>query len=158
MYDRMIRERELWLYPGKVTPVVLFLRDLFEELNDLGCVVRGVGFDRHRRAEAEMAMQDAGIPYCAVHYRGQGASATADGSHDIRAFQRLIYKKILITHGSTMLESAIASSVLRFDGAGNPALNKAANNARIDALSAAVIAAGLNEVVNPPKRFGVHIV
>ena len=28
LYDRMIREGELRLYPGKVTPVVLFLRGL----------------------------------------------------------------------------------------------------------------------------------
>ena len=70
------------------------------------------------------------------------------------AFQRMIYEKRLITHGSTMLESAIGSSVIRYDGAGNPALNKAANNARIDALSAAVIAAGLNEIVTPPKPNG----
>ena len=57
-----------------------------------------------------------------------------------------------------MLEAAIASSVLRFDGAGNPALNKAANNARIDALSASVIATGLAELVKPAPLLQVHVV
>lgn len=154
LYDRMVREGELKVYPGRVTPVVPFLRDFFEEVGALGTVV-SLGADRHRRAEAETAFQEAGIPRTRVQWRGQGASATADGSHDVRAFQRAIYDRKITTSGSTMLETAIASSVLRFDGAGNPALDKAANNARIDALSAAVIAAGLAERVEPAPLFKV---
>ena len=146
LYDRMQRQGELRLYPGRVTPVVPFLRDFFDLVGGMGRVVM-VGADRHRRAEANQALSDARIPPYAVQWRGQGASATADGSHDVRAFQRLVRGERLRTTGSTMLEVAIASSVLRYDGAGNPALNKAANNARIDALSAAVIAAGLAELV-----------
>ena len=36
---------------------------------------------------------------------------------------------------------------MRFDGAGNPALDKAASRKRIDPLAAAVIAAGLRELL-----------
>ena len=44
------------------------------------------------------------------------------------------------------MRRAIASTVLRFDGAGNPALDKATGRGRIDAVSAAVIACGLAEL------------
>ncbi len=157
LYDRMLRAGELKLYPGRVTPVIPFLQDFFEEIGGKARVL-AVGADRHRRAECEMALRGAGVPYVAVQWRGQGAAATADGSHDVRAFQRLVRTHALKTRGSTMLESAIASSVLRFDGAGNPAIDKAANNARIDALSAAVIAAGLGEIVKPVPLLKVSIV
>ena len=146
LYDRMYRKGELKLYPGILTPVVPFLRDFFEDVGKWGTIVL-IGCDRFRRAEAEQAFINAGIPYSAVMWRGQGASGTADGSHDVRAFQRLVRGQQLQTEGSLMLETAIANSVLRYDGAGNPALDKAAKNARIDALSAAVIAAGLGETI-----------
>lgn len=157
LYDVMVREGELRVYPGRVTPVIPFLKDVFDELGGMGNIV-AIGADRHRRAEAEAAFDEAGIPRVRCKWRGQGASATADGSHDVRAFQRAIYDRRIKTSGSTMLEAAIASSVLRFDGAGNPALNKAANNARIDALSAAVIATGLAELTKPAPLLQVHVV
>ena len=50
------------------------------------------------------------------------------------------------------LETAIKESVIRRDGAGNPALDKARKNARIDALSAFVIAEGLAEIVSAQPR------
>lgn len=159
LYDRMIREGELKLYPGRVTPVVAFLEEFFTEIGKMGRVLC-VGADRHRRAEAEMAFADAGLPFLKVYWRGQGAAATADGSRDVRAFQRYVLGREMATPGSTMLESAIASSVLRFDGAGNPALDKARNNARIDALSAAVIAAGLREMelATPDRQMTLTVV
>lgn len=156
LYDRMVRNGELRLYPGRITPVIPFLKDVLAEIAGKGRITV-IGADRHRRAEAEQAFLDAGLPRIPVKWRGQGASATADGSHDVRAFQRMIFDKRMATPGSVMLESAIASSVLRFDGAGNPAINKAANNARIDALSAAVIAAGLAELVKPAPLLQVHV-
>lgn len=158
-YDRMMREGELALYPGKVTPVIEFLRDFFELVAPLGRIV-AIGADRHRRAEAEMAFFEAGLPFVKVAWRGQGASATADGSHDVRAFQRLVMTQRLRTRGSTMLEAAIASSELRYDGAGNPALDKQGAQARIDALSAAVIAAGLREIEigTPGRQMTLHVV
>ena len=159
LYDRMVREGELKTYPGRVTPVVAFLDDFFALIGAFGRVVC-VGADRHRRAEAEMAFAEAGLPFLKVYWRGQGAAATADGSRDVRAFQRYVLGREMRTRGSTMLESAIANSVLRFDGAGNPALDKARNNARIDALSAAVIAAGLREMelATPVRQMTLTVV
>ena len=55
-------------------------------------------------------------------------------------------------HGnSLMLASAVAGSKLRYDGAGNPALDKQGGLSRIDSLSAAVIAAGLSEIQKSKK-------
>lgn len=157
LYDRMVREGELTLYGGRTTPVVDFLRDFFLAVGERATIL-ALGLDRHRRAEATDAFEKAGIPPRRVYWRGTGAAAFADGSHDVRAFQRRVLDGRLALSGSTMLEAAIASSVLRYDGAGNPALDKAGNHARIDALSAAVIAAGLAELVKPAPLLRSHIV
>jgi len=156
-YDVMVREGELRLYPGRVTPVVPFLKEIIGEIGEMGRIC-ALGADRFRKAEAKAAFEEAGVPRAPVYWRGQGASGTADGSHDVRAFQRAIHDHTWRLAPSTMLECAIAASVLRFDGAGNPALNKAANNARIDALSAAVIAAGLSEIIKPAPLLQFHVV
>ena len=76
-------------------------------------------------------------------WRGQGASATADGSADVRAFQRSVLRRSFAWRESLLLTSAIQESDIRFDVGGNPAINKARALGRIDALQAAVIAAGL---------------
>lgn len=142
-YDVMVRRGELRIYPGRVTPVTKFLADFFAECAEHGRVLV-IGCDRYRKAEFEKALEDAGIPrHVEVAWRGTGAGATADGSRDVREFQRLVRKRRLRPGESPMMELAIANSVIRYDTAGNPALDKRNSNARIDALSAAVIAAGL---------------
>ena len=107
------------------------------------------------------AVDQSGFKVDGIELRGQGASSTADGSADIRSFQRLIYGKKLSTTESLLLASAIKESTLRYDGAGNPALDKGRSKGRIDPLSAGVIAAGLAEKylnVKKAKRPRLHIV
>ena len=87
-----------------------------------------------------------------ITFRGVGAAAKADGSHDVRAFQRLVLTRNLRTLESLLLASAIKSSVIRRDGAGNPALDQGSKAGRIDALQAAVIAAGLAEIQGMKPR------
>lgn len=157
LYDRMVRSGELKLYPGRITPVVAFIAELWEWLTARGNVI-ALGLDRHRKAEAQQAFRDAGVQPYKIHWRGQGASRFADGSHDVRAFQRLVRTRAMRTRGSVMLEAAIANSVLRYDVAGNPALDKAGDKARIDALSAAVIAAGLGEVTKGKQGMRVTLI
>lgn len=139
-YIDMQRRGELATYPGRVTPVQEFLADLKARLAGERIVVAGA--DRYRRAEVLTALDAVGARW-PMQWRGVGASATADGSADIRAFQRAVLEKRIKTTGNLLLESAIAESALRFDGAGNPALDKRAHASRIDALQAAVIAVGL---------------
>ena len=50
-----------------------------------------------------------------------GASKTADGSHDVRAAQRWIMSGRIKTARSLVMRKAIGDSAIRFDEAGNPA-------------------------------------
>ena len=105
-------------------------------------------------------MMHAGLDLPMV-WRGQGAHAVADGSHDVRAFQKAILKrKLSVVQGRALLSMAISESSIRYDASGNPALEKARDKGRIDPLQAAVIACGLGELVEAqgkptPLRFAV---
>ena len=142
-YALMAERGELKFYAGRVTPVAEFLKDCAARL--AGERVLAAGADRFRRAEAMQAIDGAELRW-PMNWRGVGASAKADGSHDVRAFQRLVLSRKLRTVESLLLASAIKSSVIRRDASGNPALDKGSSLGRIDALSATVIAAGLAEL------------
>ena len=142
LYQQMEKAGELVTYPGRVTSASAFLADCMADLE--GEDVIAAGADRFRKAEVLDVLTEAGNDW-PIWWRGTGASATADGSADVRAFQRLVLAGRIKYRSSLLMASAIQSSALRFDGAGNPALEKGKQNGRIDALSAAVIAAGLCE-------------
>ena len=76
-------------------------------------------------------------------WRGTGASATADGSYDVRSFQAAIVEGRIKLLPSVLFPSAIGSCTLRRDVGGNPSIHKARSISRIDLCSAAVIATGL---------------
>ena len=137
-YEAMAEAGELRTWPGRVTPVGQFLSWVADEL--AGEAVAGIAADRYRRAECLDAIEAAGVPW-RVEWRAQGTGA--DGSADVRAFQKSIEGKSLRPGESLLLSSAIAESVLRFDGNGNPALDKRRKAGRIDCLSAAVLAVGM---------------
>ncbi len=144
-YDLMVRNGELTVYPGtRVTPVGEFLRSVAERLQ--GDRIAAIGADRFRQAEALQAVEDAGLPWRSrMAWRGTGASKTADGSHDVRTFQKAVLGQAVQHDGGLLMASAISNSSLRFDVAGNPALDRSGPG-RIDALQAAVIALGLSAV------------
>ena len=143
LYERMHDRGEVAIYSGRVTPVDGFLRDVAGRLD--GEDIIAAGADRYRKAEALQAMESADVRW-PMQWRGTGASPKADGSHDVRAFQRLVLTRTLRTSSSLMMASAISESSIRRDAAGNPALSKARDKARIDCLQASVIAAGLGEL------------
>ena len=147
----MLSRGEIAIYTGRVTPAAAFLQDVATRLE--GEKVVHAGADRFRRAEAVDALTAAGVHW-PMQWRGQGASATADGSAPTcAAFQRLVLSRKLRVRESLLMASAIMESEIRRDPGGNPALHKARLHGRIDALSAAVIAAGLAErVMNRPER------
>ena len=142
-YELMAERGELKTYAGRVTPVAEFLKDCAARL--AGERVLAAGADRYRKAEAMQALDGAELRW-PMNWRGVGASAKADGSHDVRALQRLVLNRHLRTHESLLLDCAIKSSVIRRDASGNPALDQGSKQGRIDALSAAVIASGLSEL------------
>ena len=86
LYERMQEAGELQIYPGRVTDVPAFLEDCADRL--AGERVLCCGADRYRRSEVIQAFETADISWPLV-WRGTGASATADGSADVRSFQRM---------------------------------------------------------------------
>ena len=159
LYQRLFDQGELEVFEGRITPVAVFLERCFERL--AGEHILLVGCDRYRKAEAQTALTQAGLDDLPVMWRGQGAASGADGSHDCRAFSRLILQhKLRVVKGAALLSHAIEVSSIRRDASGNPALSKGKERGRIDALQAAVIAAGLSEIVSAqgkpqPLRFAV---
>ena len=149
-YERMSERGELRVWPGRVTPIKNFLAWLAAELAD-ETVVRAVA-DRYRTAEAQDALAAACVAW-PMEWRAQGSGK--DGSADIRDFQRAVEGGSLRPGENLVLESAISAARLRYDANGNPALNKAAGNARIDALAASVLAvgAGTRSMARPAEEF-----
>ena len=153
LYLQMSQRAELRTYPGRVTDVAAFLRDV---ARDVGAV-RAAGADRYRRAEALQALEAAGVRW-RMQWRGTGASATADGSHDVRSFQRTILGRKVRAVESLLMAAALKEATIRTDAGGNPALDKQRSHGRIDVVQAAVIAASLAETMPAPGRVRLHIV
>ena len=150
LYQQMVDRGEVTLYGGRVTPVAEFLADCAARL--AGERIIAAGADRFRKAEAIQALESAGLRW-PMQWRGQGASAVADGSHDVRSFQKRTIGRRLAAASSLLMASAISESAIDYDALGNPRLDKGRARGRIDALSAAVIAAGLAEIhEGKPRR------
>ena len=149
----MESEGQLRTYGNRVTDVGAFLQDVFAEI---GGRVAVLGCDRYRAQETMQAIEAAGLRV-PLRWRGTGASRTADGSHDVRAFQRAVIRRELLVERCHMWRSALRYATLRFDAAGNPALLKVRDRGRIDAIQAAVIACGLAALqpVRRPLRIAV---
>ena len=153
LYQTMYESGELWTMGRNTTDVSAFLSECMARLS--GTRILCCGCDRFRKAEAVDFLEEAKVDFGNLILRGTGASSTADGSFDIRCFQRLILKGQWHTaKGGAILTEAISQASLRFDQGGNPALDKQKGNSRIDPLQAAVIAAGLAmpEIEKPVSR------
>ena len=150
-YQEMADRGELQVFPGRVTDAGAFFRWLAESLK--GQQVQAVAADVFRQSEVMDAMTAAGLRW-RVSWRRVGLGK--DGSADVRAFQKMTWEQRLRPGRSLFLESSIRESMLRFDENGNPALDKRRQKGRIDALQAAVLAAGLAEKMKaaPPRGAG----
>lgn len=141
-YVRAVESGELLLTAGRTTDVARLIGEAWERfLAD--AKIRVIGADRYRQAELRDALDAAGVPRVPVSWRGTGAGKTAQGSADVRAFQRAVLDANVKVVGSDLWTLAVGESELRHDGAGNPALDKTRARARIDLVQAAVIAAGM---------------
>ena len=139
-YVLMEKRGELKTYPGRVTPVSLFMSDLAEDLK--GCRVTKIAADGYKDAEIKDYLDRARLRW-PREFRRVGAGK--DGGADVRALQRLVLTRKLKLKANLALSTAIANSIIRRDGNGNPGLDKSKSRGRIDLLSAAVIAGGLAE-------------
>ena len=154
LYQRMHDRGDVKLYRGRVAPLGSFLADLGARLD--GATVTAFGADRHRREDVMQGLEDAGLRWRWTP-RGTGASSVADGSHDVRAFQRAVLSGRLKCAPNLAAEYSVMESDIRYDVAGNPALGKAQARSRIDAMQATVIACGLGSIVKPRRAFRVHV-
>lgn len=141
IYEGMRDEGSLTQFGARTTDVAAWLPTVIDAL---GCSVVALGMDRYRKEEAGNVFATMGVHW-PVEWRGTGANVTADGSTDIRAFQRAVLSEHVRHRDQKMMRAAIAGSAVTFDVAGNPRLDKAKARWRIDALQAAVIAVGLGE-------------
>ena len=78
----------------RITPVGSFLADVAARLE--GETINAFGADRVREKEVLQACEAAGVRW-PWFKRGTGAASHADGSHDVRAFQRLVLSTRLVT-------------------------------------------------------------
>ena len=152
-YVTMERRGELRTWPGRVTPVSEFLAWLAEELATETVALAAA--DRYRQAEGMDALSGAGAAW-PMEWRAQGAGK--DGSADVRAFQKATQSGTVRPGESLLIESAISESAIRYDGNGNPALDKGRSRGRIDALSAAVLAVGIgSRAAGQSQGFFYHV-
>lgn len=136
-YVRMRERGELLTTPGKVVDLTIFLDFLASELagNEIHLLA-----DRYRDSEMLDELEKTEMIVKSFTPRGTGASATADGSEDVRGFQTDVVTGYLKTKRSLLMELAISNSTLSRDSGGNPKLDKAKSRGRIDPLSAGVMA------------------
>ena len=147
-YDLMAARGELRTYEGLVTPVADFLADVAADLR--GERVSKLAADGYKDGEVKEFVRRAGLHW-PTEFRRVGAGK--NGSADVRAAQRLILNKKLRLTENLSLATAVENSAIRYDGNGNPALDKAKSRGRIDLASAFIIAAGLAEFdFDKPKR------
>ncbi|MCY4020160.1 MAG: terminase large subunit [Chloroflexi bacterium] len=148
-YVRAIDSGHLTVCGRKVADVRAFLAAVLEAVPEdavLGC-------DRYRKSELlEVLAALDRTP--SIRWRGTGASATADGAADVRAFQRAVALAEFTCEPNPMMRLALSLAAVRRDAAGNPALDKSRHDARIDLASAAVIACGLRALARkrPARR------
>ena len=142
LFSRMHRRRELLLSGNKEVDKAEFLGLVAERVADYE--VAGCASDRFRKTEVVVAAAETPFAEVPWHWRGTGASATADGSFDVRSFQSAVLRgEIAVADGSLLWPYSIACSRLRFDQAGNPALDRSRSRARQDVVSAAILSCGL---------------
>ena len=139
----MAEAGELRTYAGRAMNVPAFIRDCASMLGDER--PRAVAADRYRWAEMQDAVREARVGWTIVP-RGTGMAKHADGSHDVRSFQRFVLSGALKHGDNAALRRAVGESEIIRDSGGNPKINKARQKARIDALAAAVLATGQAEL------------
>jgi len=144
LYERLQRRGELTASGGRLVDLPAFFAALAERIK--GAELMAAGADRYRSAEVIEAAESTDFAGANWHFRGTGAAGKADGSADVRAFQEAVLRGQVSAPESLIWPFAISSSRLRFDQAGNPALDRSRSRARQDLVSAAVIAVGLRRI------------
>lgn len=160
-YVRMLEEGSLRIYPGRVTPVkeflLWFIQDYLPAVTKPPTKIIAIGYDSHRKAEALQAFSEANLVYTPFG-RGSAGGSSADGTHDLNSWQKMVMSRTLLHKSSLLMDSAIMSSSVKMDSKGYKHLDKKFNRNRIDALSASVIAAGITGLITTGRVPGAVVV
>ena len=151
LYVQARARGELKTYSGRVTNVADFLASVIHELADVE-IVSGAS-DRFRKSEVLQILEDpktgAEFPW---EFVPMGCGER--GSADVRALQRSILRAEFKTLPSLLFASGLSSAIIRRDGNSNPGLERS-GKARIDLVSALVLAAGLRAAAGDDSEFSV---
>ena len=139
-YSEAASRNELAVFSGRITPAGDFVRHVAAKL--VGAEVVGAASDQFRRGEVQQVLEAEPdeIPW-PWYWRRQGSGPT--GSADCRAFQKAVFAREIKTLRGLLMPLALRSTVLKRDSNGNPSLHRGGSGARIDVLSATVLAFGL---------------
>ena len=143
LYERWAQGEHLALIGERVTDNGAFLRLMFNDLAALGFKPEAIGCDSWRRRDVLQAWQEAGIRDVPIVDRGSVKGGTVMGSADIQAFQRRFAAGMVCHDANPVAEYAIRTAALSENVSGQLRIARATENAKIDWLSAAVIAVGL---------------
>ena len=149
-YELAHARGELQTFSGRVTPVGDFMMSVAASLD--GCEVAAAASDRYRQNEVLQTLSDESLSW---DWRFRAVGSGPDGSADLRSFQRAILRGSFQCAQNMLMPLALRSARLRRDGNGNPSIDRAGSGARIDILSAAVLAFGLAESASDDGGFGV---
>ena len=149
LYHDLVKEGSLRCFGDRIPDYRLFLEWVLGELGSVH--IEAISYDRFRKPEMESLLDEMGI-YANRYARGTGASSKADGSHDVRSFQRAVLTGRIQVEPLKIFRAALRYAVLRHDPAGNPALDKSSRRGRIDVLSAAVLAVGTSSLAPAIER------
>lgn len=150
LYLEMAAEGSIRTFGERIPDYGEFMAWVMADLDAVGAHLVGVAYDRFRKPEIEGILDALGL-HCPRFPRGTGASSRADGSHDVRAFQRAVLTKRVQVGRLHIWRAGLRFAVLRHDPAGNPALDKSKRKGRIDCVSAGVLAVGLAVLYPAPK-------
>lgn len=143
-YQRMVDAGEVYIYPGKATNNVRFLRDILKKVE--GHRIEKIGADMYKMKDLKHALQANQINAdddSVMEWRRVGRGPA--GTEDINGFQREVLDGHLRMTPTLAMESAIADSMVLRDANGNASLDKRRAKGRIDVLQAAIIAVGMGE-------------
>ena len=151
IYSQAVSRNELKVYAGRVTPVATFLEGVIHHL--AGVEIEAGASDQYRRAEVEQLLDDpeTGVEF-EWNFRRMGAGP--QGSNDVRAFQKMVYRAEIRTRENLLFAHGLSSAVVARDANGNPSLERSGRG-RIDLVSAGVLAAGLREAAMGGTGFEV---
>ena len=143
LYESWAEGGWLGVVGGRVTNNGALLRMTFNDLAQLGFRPEAIGCDSWRRRDVTHAWQEAGIRDVPILDRGSVLGGTVAGSADIQAFRSKFAMGLLRHDANPIAEYAIRGAAVAENVSGHLRLSRGHENAKIDWLSAAVIAVGL---------------